>query len=305
MVGWLALIVQTKQERVGVMKPQVVVTLLVLIFVFAGCATTPHPMESGVRTQTTEPIFVEPGGSTVCVFFGDNSGHGVDLRPIITQKLQAKGLQVVADQDSADYIVNCRLTYLGYCKDYPDQEALGRILGTATGAGAGMVIGNQASNQYAGRMIGGTLGGVLGYVIGNEIDKANTPDLYFGELHVLVKQRLTFLADRPDERPITSVNKVTTTTTTGGKTAVSSTETKTETLSTPVESNLSVAQSGKGNFKTVTGQKVADYESHQTTFSGVAKVVKTDTAVAVGQLGDYFAQSVAGIFWIYGRRFPY
>lgn len=286
------------------MKNFFVFALLCLLPGIIGCASlpvtddgrgseaNPIPSTGGVKTLSAEPIFVEPGGRTVCVFFGDNSGHGVDLKPAITEKLQAKGLTLVDRPDQADYVVNARMTYLGYCKDYPDQPYMGRILGTLTGAGAGAIIGHDTGQQG----IWGAGLGLAGLLIGAAIDKANTPDLYFGSLSLQVKQRLTFVGDVPDTRPITNDHKTTVTTTKGGKTETSVTEQKDENLASPVETSVSVAQSGQGNVKMVTQQKVSDFETHQTTLSGLTKVVRADTNAAINELAEYLANAVAGIF---------
>lgn len=280
------------------------VSVFALIFVLAsiGCATAPpvgngpvaKPIASGgVRTMTSEPIFLEPGGRTVCIFFGDNSGHGADLRPAIAEKLQAKGLALVDRPEQADYVVNARMTYLGYCKDYPDQPYMGRLIGTAAGVGAGAAIGQQT---HQGAALGAGLG-LVGLLVGAAIDKANTPDLYFGSVSLQVKQRLTFLGQAPDNRPVTNDHKTTVTTTdASGRTKTTATEQKDENISSPVQTNVSVAQSGQANIKVTTQQKVADYEVHQTTLSGLAKVVHSDTNQAVAELSDYFANAVAGIF---------
>lgn len=257
-----------------------------------GSMANPIHSTGGVKTLSAEPIFVEPGGQTICVFFGDNSGHGVDLKPAIAEKLQAKGLILVDRPDQADYIVNARLTYLGYCKDYPDQPYMGRILGTAAGAGAGAVIGNDTGQQA----IWGAGLGLVGLLIGAAIDRANTPDLYFGSVSLQVKQRLTFLGDVADNRPITNDHKTTVTTTKNGKTETIVTEQKDENTATPIETSVSASQSGAANIKVVTQQKVSDFETHQTTLSGLAKVVRADTNAAVNELAEYLANAVAGIF---------
>jgi len=299
----------------------VFVLALCLLSGIVGCATVPMPMPApvigggqesqatvpdngygseanpphstgGVKTLSAEPIFVEPGGQTVCVYFGDNSGHGVDLKPAIAEKLQAKGLTLVDRPDQADYVVNARMTYLGYCKDYPDQPYMGRILGTVTGAGAGAVIGHDTGQQA----IWGAGLGLVGLLVGAAIDKANTPDLYYASLSLQVKQRLTFLGDIADNRPITNDHKTTVTKTKGGKTETSVTERKDENVASPVETSVSASQSGEANVKVVSQQKVADFETHQTTLSGLVKVVRSDTHAAVNELAGYLANSVAGIF---------
>ena len=141
----------------------------VLTSLIAVPSTDPTNLQSGVKTATAEPIFLEPGGKTVCVFFGDNSGHQLDLRYVIEEKIRSKGYEIVEDQKQADYIVNARLTYLGYCKNYADQPALGRILGTATGAGIGSAIGHGSSGRSL--AWGGALG-LVGFAVGDAIDRA-------------------------------------------------------------------------------------------------------------------------------------
>jgi len=281
------------------MKHVLATLALAVLFLTASCVTTGiKPMESGVQVESSEPVYLskERGmGQTVCVFFGDNSGHGLDLRGRIEAGLAAKGLQVVSNPDQADYVVDARMTYLGYAKDYPDQPVAGRLLSTTAGAIGGGLIGNNNGGSD-GALVGGAVGGVVGLLVGMAIDKANTPDLYVGELHLLVKERLTFLGELPDERPIVSTERKTVTKTAGGKTSVVETTTEKAKTKSPTETTIATAQSGKGNFKTTTQTKVADWESHQTTFQGKVKAVRTDQAACVTQLSDYFVGAVVGVF---------
>jgi len=256
-----------------------------------GCATTPRRVESGVTTKSDDAIFLRSGGRYVSISFSDTTGHNFMLRDFVAQRLVSRGYQIVGPRD-ADYDLRMNVSYLGYLKDHANAPAIGKALGLAAGVGTGAGLAASGAMGTGNAALVGLGVGLAGALIGAAIDNAMTPELYYAEVQVQVRERIEF-----DPRPI---EKRTTVTTKSGK-KTSTRETIVSKKNDPVETSVAVSKSGMGNYKTTVRQSVADFETHQTAYKGVVKVLPlegggVDENGALNQLADMMANSIAGIF---------
>jgi hypothetical protein len=268
------------------------VSLLIFAVAFtSSCATTPRRVESSVTTKSDDAIFLRPGGRYVSVSFSDTTGHNFDLRDAVIQKVMSRGYEIVGPQE-ADYDLRMAVSYLGYLKDNANAPAIGKLLGIAGGAGVGAgLAASGAMRSGAAGLVGLGSMVVLG-LAGAAIDNAMTPEMYLADVQVQVRERIEF-----DPRPIES--RTTVITKTGNKTQVR--DTRIQTKDDPIESTATTARSGAGHVRTTTRQSVADFETHQTSYKGVVKVLPlegggVDENGALNQLADMMANSIAGIF---------
>lgn len=265
--------------------------LVVVVVLASSCATAPSRFDSGVRAQSDTAIFLKPGGHYISVSFSDTTGHNFMLREYVIQKLMARGYQIV-DPSEADYDLRINLAYLGYLKDHANAPAIGKALGLAAGVGTGVGLAASGAMRGGNAALVGLGVGLAGALIGAAIDHAMTPEIYYAEIQVQVRERIEF-----DPRPI---EKRTIVITKSGK-KTQTRERIVQTKDDPVESSVSVSKSGMGNVKTTIRQSVADFETHQTSYKGAVKVLPregggVDENGAINQLADMLSNAIAGIF---------
>jgi hypothetical protein len=211
----------------------------------------------------------------------------------------AKGYQQVQRPEQADYDIRLVTNYLGYLKDHPNGPAIGKGMGLLAGVGTGAgLAASGALDSFSSAMVG--LGvGTAGYLIGNAIDKHNTPDLYFADLHVQIRERINFVGENAPRRPIESYRKESVTNKAGGKTSRSERTVRTEELDSPTEEVVSTARSGAGYSRTTVRRDVTDFETQQTSFKAVSKVLPSQGItedMALSELAGMLSNAVAGIF---------
>lgn len=276
-----------------------------LVCFLNACSLAPHRLESGVMMKpglsgvdgkTALPINVRPGGKYVHVVYRNGTGHDFELRRMVEDEFERRGMVIVDYPEESDYLVIANLTYLGYAKNYTQAPSIGKILGAAAGVGTGLgLAASGATNAAAAAGIGMGVG-LVGMIIGDMIDKYNTPDIYMAEVALQIEERITFIGGKEDRRLLEKYTKTTVTNKSGKKTSVRSTETLTGTRSSPAETTTSTAQSGIGHSRSTTHTKVADRHLHQTVLYARVNVLpdQMPTIQALDELKGYVSRSVAG-----------
>ncbi len=142
--------------------------VLLVCCISVGCAATQVAIEKkdlSVQTKMSETIFLDaqrPAPKTVLLDLKNTAGVAMDIKPLITRDLQAKGYTVVQTPAEASYILQGNILYVGKA----DPSALDKSLysgygGVVAGAAAGAMIGG-ATHGGTGAAYGAGIGGLAG-----------------------------------------------------------------------------------------------------------------------------------------------
>ncbi len=245
-----------------------VVILVIVTAVLAGCAGPIHQLERQGLVQLTSPapIQVRPGGKYVMAQCRDSTGYLNNLQSSVNNELRNRGKAVVSDVKNADYILNGQVTSINYQRD------------TSRITGGGATIGGLLLGGLAGGLTGGltgspgwgfgagALGAAAGAAIGHQLDQQVAPGIVIAKVHIRVDERINFLGERRVALPLEPIKKyrrVLKKTKSGKKVWVQEKVTETEESETPVHSTVATARSGSGTATIVTDRRVAQFVPHQ------------------------------------------
>lgn len=160
-----------------------VIAMLFAALTFSGCAATVTALkykDLEIQTKMSETIFLEPvpiEKRTVWVDVKDTSDQDIDLTPV-AGLLAAKGYRVVANPDSAHYLLQVNVLYVGKASQAAIDQSVqvgfgGPLIGMAAGAGIGAIASNNPFGSLVGAGVGGLVGG-MAEVIADSLVKAVT-----------------------------------------------------------------------------------------------------------------------------------
>jgi len=271
--------------------------LLAFALLIAGGCATAHPLDSGTKSLSANPVFIQQGGKTIYINYSNTTGHTLDLQPLLAAQLQAKGYQIVNRRDDADYVLNAQLSYLGYLKNHAEAPRIANELGLAAGAATGLALAATRATGALGASAAGVGAAAAIWLVGKAIENANTPEYYYAQLDVQIEQRLEFLgrqsgAQKPIEKQLRTITK----TSVDGKTKVKDETITTEETGSPVETTKSLVRQGDGQTSSVVQKKVAQFSAQQTRFRTVVKGFQMPLEQAIPQVSDFMTKAVVGLF---------
>jgi hypothetical protein len=140
-------------------------SLLVVVWLAAGCATMGPPDAVDVRTRMSNSVFLNLSDQTSKTVFvrvrdsSDTDGEaGEDLQAALRYRLQAEGYTVLSSPQGAYYVIQANVRYVGE-RDNADMGAvlgagfggavLGTIVGGRNGTGIGLLAGLVAGSMAA------------------------------------------------------------------------------------------------------------------------------------------------------------
>ncbi|HTB21932.1 MAG TPA: complement resistance protein TraT [bacterium] len=132
-------------------------SLLLAVWIAAGCATMGPPEPVDVRTRMSQSVFLDlsnQAAKTVFIRCRDSSDTdsmaGADMEDALRYKLRAEGYTILSSPQGAFYVIQANIRYVGE----RDNADMGAVLGAGFG---GAVIGT---------MVGGRNGTGLGLLAG-------------------------------------------------------------------------------------------------------------------------------------------
>ncbi|MFQ5875582.1 MAG: complement resistance protein TraT [Dehalococcoidia bacterium] len=145
-----------------------VVGMVFMVIALTACAATVTALKHKdleVQTKMSETIFLDPvppEKRTVWVGTKNTSDKDVDLSPL-RALIAAKGYRVVEDANSAHYLLQVNVLFVGKASEAAIDQSLrhgfgGPLVGMGAGALAGAAIKRTPGGAYAGAAVGGILG---------------------------------------------------------------------------------------------------------------------------------------------------
>lgn len=168
--------------------------IFLLIFQLSGCATIPEAIEHAdlrVGLKMTDTIFLDPvkkmQNRSIYIEVRNTSDlQEVDTNLVktrLTEKLRAKGYEIVDNPLKAGYILQVNILYMDYYRKTGAKE------GALTGAVVGGIAGASAGGGDVEALILAAAGAALGYVGGAIVGSMIRIETYAGVIDVQVMEK--------------------------------------------------------------------------------------------------------------------